>query len=307
MRIFVAGATGVAGRRAISGLIAQDHSVTGVARSASKAKLLQKLGAAPIEVDLLNATGVRGVVDGHDVIVNLATKIPPLNRALVPRAWNENNRIRTHVSRNLVAAGLASQVHCYIQESLAFAYPDRADEWIDEEVPIDPPRYARSLLDAERQTRLFTEAGRRGVVLRFGQFYAPDGSHTRSMIALATRGISPLVGPPHAYSPVVHADDVAGAVVAALAVPAGVYNVVDDEPLRQRDLAAALASALSRARLRFPPPAVMRLGGSKVRMLMRAQRVSNRRFRVAAKWSPTFPSAREGLPPTVEEAQRHSA
>ena len=41
MRIFVAGATGVLGRRAVSQLIAAGHVVTGIGRSAEKVALLQ--------------------------------------------------------------------------------------------------------------------------------------------------------------------------------------------------------------------------------------------------------------------------
>lgn len=304
MRVFVAGATGVAGRRAVRGLVDAGHDVTGVARSASKGEVLRTLGAVPVEVDLFDAADVQGAVDGQDAIVNLATKIPPVNRAMLPGAWDENNRIRTEVPRNLTAAALANGIQRYIQESLAFMYPDRGDEWTDEDVALDPPRYARSVLDAEGHTRRFSDEGRNGVVLRFGQLYASDASHTRSMIATARRGISPFVGPPDAFLPVVHADDVGSAVVAALDAPAGIYNVVDDEPLRQSDLADALAAALSISTLRFAPVGLMRLGGSKVRVLMRSQRVSNRRFRSATVWKPIFPSARDGFPVTVEEAQR---
>jgi len=300
MRVFLAGATGVAGRPTVRALVAAGHQVTGVARSGSRAELLRSLGASPIEVDLFSPTHVRDAVRGHAAIVNLVTKIPGAMRTWVPGAWKENDRIRTQVSRNLVDAGLAEGAEHYVQESLAFMYPDRGDRWIDEEVPPTPPRYAHSVLDAEDQARRFVDGGGSGVVLRFGQFYAPDASHTVSMIAIARRGISPFVGPKDAFLPLVYADDVGRAVVMAVAAPSGIYNVVDDEPLRQRDLAEALATALGRGRLRFPPRVLMRLGGSKVEMLMRSQRVSNRRFRDATGWQPGMATAREGFLATVE-------
>lgn len=302
MKVFVAGATGVAGRRAVRALVAAGHDVRGVARSASKANLLRDLGAVPVGVDLFDAADLQAAVKGQDAIVNLATKIPPLNRAMLPGAWNENSRIRTEVSRNLSTAGLANEVQRYIQESLAFMYPDQGENWIDEDVPLNAPRYTRSVSDAEAQTTRFSDVGGEGVVLRFGQFYSPDATHTRSMIATARRGLSPFVGPRDAYLPVIHADDVAQAVVAALEAPSGTYNVVDDEPLTQGELAEILASVVSRSKLLFPPARLMGLGGPKVRVLMRSQRVSNRRFRDASGWKPTFRSAREGFPATVKEA-----
>ncbi|MCI0443576.1 NAD(P)H-binding protein [bacterium] len=45
MNIFVSGATGVIGKRAVPLLLNSGHQVTGVARSQQKAEVLQKLGA----------------------------------------------------------------------------------------------------------------------------------------------------------------------------------------------------------------------------------------------------------------------
>ncbi|MDP9067334.1 MAG: NAD(P)-dependent oxidoreductase [Actinomycetota bacterium] len=301
MRVFVAGATGVAGRRAVQSLVAAEHRVSAVARDSAKRRWLEEVGAAPVEVDLFEGDAVRSAVGGHDAVVNLTTKIPALARAALPRAWNENDRIRTHVSKNLVDAALATDAGSYIQESLAFMYPDSGDNWIDEDVPVDAPPHARTTLVAERQARRFSAAGGRGVVLRFGQFYAPDATHAESWVAVARRGLSPFPGPPDAFTPLVHADDVGRAIVAALEVPRGTYNVVDHEPLRQGRLAEILAAALRVQRLRFAPTPLMRAGGAKVQMLMRSQRVSNRRFREAAGWQPQFSSAADGFPQMVRE------
>jgi nucleoside-diphosphate-sugar epimerase len=303
MRIFVAGATGVAGLRSVRCLVAAGHEVTGVARTSSKAALLREAGAAPVEVDLFEAAEVRRALEGNDAVVNLATKIPPLSRAMLPGAWRENSRLRTHVSKNLGDGALATDVGRYVQESLAFMYPDRGREWIDEDVAVDPPGYAASTITAEEQARRFSVGGRSGVVLRFGQFYAPDATHTMSMLRTARCGWSPFIGPGDAFSPLVHAEDVASAVVASLGVPSGTYNVVDDEPLTNGELADALATALSVTKLRSVPPWLMRLGGAKARMLMRSQRVSNRRFRDATGWAPAFPTARDGFRNVADEAQ----
>ena len=42
MRVFVAGATGVAGKEAVRQLVSAGHAATGVARSAEKASLLER-------------------------------------------------------------------------------------------------------------------------------------------------------------------------------------------------------------------------------------------------------------------------
>jgi nucleoside-diphosphate-sugar epimerase len=307
VKVFVAGATGVVGRRAVASLVSGGHSVTGVARSREKRALVEKLGAAPTEVDLFDASAVRTAVDGHDVVINLATKIPPLAKAMLPGAWDENNRIRSEVSINLADACLATSATRFIQESLAFMYPDRGDEWIDEDVPVDPPKFASSTLTAEAAAQKVTDGGGLGVVLRFGQFYAPDAAHTITWVSMAKKGISPFAGPPEAYFPLVHADDAGSAVAAALTAPAGIYNVTDDEPLRYSEMAEALAAPLDVSKLRFPPAPVVKLGGAKASMLMRSQRVSNRRFRGAAAWEPRFGNARDGFDAVVKEIQLDQA
>ncbi|MFP5372718.1 MAG: hypothetical protein ACLGI3_18510 [Actinomycetes bacterium] len=65
-----------------------------------------------------------------------------------------------------------------MQESIAFIYPDRGDAWIDEDVPLDPPAPARGNLPAEAAAAGSTAEGGSGVVLRFGQFDAPEAAHT---------------------------------------------------------------------------------------------------------------------------------
>jgi nucleoside-diphosphate-sugar epimerase len=110
MRVFVAGATGVIGRRAVAQLIAAGHEVTGIARAPAKAAQLRRAGAVPVEVSLFDPAALTAAVAGHDAVVNLATKIPTLTQAARASAWDENNRIRIEGSRNLVDAALAAGV-----------------------------------------------------------------------------------------------------------------------------------------------------------------------------------------------------
>jgi nucleoside-diphosphate-sugar epimerase len=280
MKVFVTGASGVVGRPAVRLLVEAGHSVTAAARSAQRAELLRSLGATPVILDLFDPAAVGAAVAGHDAVVNLATHIPPISTAALPGAWRENDRIRREVSRNLVDAALAAGATRFVQESICFFYRDLGERWIDEDVALDLPAYARSTADAETQARRFTETGGTGVVLRFGTFY---GRHSQVPPALGRDG----------YVSSIHTDDAAAAVVAALRAPAGVYNVADDEPLGRREYAAAVAAA-GGPRIRLLPSGALRLMGSKTTVLTRSQRVSNRRFREATGWAPRHASARAG-------------
>jgi nucleoside-diphosphate-sugar epimerase len=305
MKVFVAGATGVLGRRAVARMVAAGHEVTGVARTPEKAASLRAIGVTPVTVDVFDAGAVKDAVAGHDAVCNLATHIPPTLMAAMPGSWAQNDRIRTEVSRNLVDAALVTGATRYVQESIAFLYADEGDGWLDEDSPIVPVGYVESTLVAEAEAARFTatSAGGAGVVLRFGLFHGPDSNSTIETVALARRGIAAAVGEPDAYQAFVTTDDAAAAVLAALdeGVGAGVYNVVDDEPLTRTDYAAALAGAVGRSSLRLPPKVATKLGGSKTGLLGRSQRVSNRRFVAASGWRPSSPSAREAWPKIVAE------
>jgi nucleoside-diphosphate-sugar epimerase len=100
------------------------------------------------------------------------------------------------------------------------------------------------------------------------------------------------LGPPNTFINSIHVVDGGRAVAAALKAPAGVYNVVDDDPLAKRDFADALAAGRGRY-LRAPGRLALLLGDSTT-SLTRSLRVSNARFKAATGWSPEYPSAREG-------------
>jgi nucleoside-diphosphate-sugar epimerase len=298
MRIFLSGATGVIGIRAIPLLVRAGHQVTAAVRTLDKAKLVATLSATPVQLDLFDAGAVRSAVRGHDVIINLATSIPPAKRAALPWAWKENTRVRREVSRNLAQAALAEGVTRFIQESFAPLYAGADDHWITEKFPVKPAAYNRAVLDAEAAATGFAATRGHGtvaVVLRFGLFYGPDSEFTQEMARAARKGIAMAMGHPDGYlSPLSH-DDAASAVLAALDAPSGIYNVVDDEPLTRRDFYGALAQAVGAPPPRFPPSWLWRLFGSVGETLARSHRISNAKFKSVTSWQPAYPSARQGL------------
>lgn len=293
MRVFVTGATGVIGIRAVPLLVQAGHAVTAVSRSPEKRRILEGAGARTLEVDLFDHAGVRRAIAGHEAIVNLATHMPSsAMRMMLPWSWRENDRVRRLGSATLVDAALAEGVARIIQESFAPIYIASGDSWIDELTVVAPARYNRSTLDAERSAGRFAASGGTGVVLRFAALYGPD-KFLREMLGVIRKGWSPLPGKPTAYFTSVSQDDAATAVVAALAVPSGTYNVAEDEPLRRGDWVGSLADAAGLRRPRFMPPWMTQLGGSTMRLIARSQRISNQKLRRASGWAPRFRSPTE--------------
>ena len=302
MTIFVTGATGVLGRPVVRRLVAAGRSVRGLSRSSANATLLRRLGAEPVEADLFDAASLRAALQGCDAVLHLATKIPPSSRAGRLSAWAENDRIRRDGTRALVTAALASPtVKTFVYPSFALVYPDSGDTWIDaENTPAAPTAIEQTTLDAEAEVARFAAAGdgRRGLSLRMGALYSPDAPSAQDQLRIARLGFAPLVGRPEGYMPLVWVDDAASALVTALdRGDSGIYDIVDDNPLRRAEISAAIAAAVGRKRLRTIPAWLMRLiGGPGVDALSRSQRVSNSRFKAATGWKPSIPDARAGMP-----------
>jgi nucleoside-diphosphate-sugar epimerase len=301
MKILVTGATGVVGRRLVPLLRAAAHDVTAVARSAHGRAQLDRQGARVVEIELFDPAAVRRAVAGHDAVLNLATRIPHPSRMLLPWAWRENDRLRGVAAAIIAEACLAEGVPRLVQESFAPVYPDRGDRWIDESTSIQPVRYNRTVADAEAAADRFSKSGRDGVVLRFSAFYGPDGAHTAEIIKWIRKGWVPLPGPATAYISSVSQDDAATAVVAALALPAGTYNVVDDEPVTHGAFVASLAEAIGVEPPRLLPQWLTPIFGSLGKMAARSLRISNRKLRSASAWRPKYPSVRQGWPALVAQ------
>ena len=283
-QVLITGSTGVIGRRAVRELLAAGYRVTGVTRSSSGRERLSALGADAVEADVFDEASLRRAFAGADAVVNLLTHIPVTDRMADLSAWAENDRIRTVASAAIARAASAEGVRRLVQESIAFVYADGGDSWLDEDAPVAGGGVTSSALTAERNAReLF--AGE-SVVLRFGVFIGPDSGSTRANLEAARGGDSVAIGPPGAYRPTIWLDDAAAAIVAALRVPAGTYNVVDAEPATNAEIDAAMAAAVGVDALRPRTP-----GDGP---MARSHRISSRRLREASGWEPRVRAGIEG-------------
>lgn len=296
MKVFLTGATGVAGRPTVAALVAAGHDVRAVSRREDAATALRAVGAEPVAVDLFDADAVGRAVVGSEAVVHLATNVPTMSRAARPKGWDTHNRLRVDATRNLVAAARECGASRFVKESITFVYRDGGDRWLDEDSPLlEDPGLLAPTLEGEQLALAFGDAGD-ACVLRFGLFYGGEGNRgTGELLKLARFHRSTIAGDRDAFMASVHCDDVATAVVAALDAPTGIYNVADDEPLTRGDYLAAFAQAFG---IKAPKPTPTRLvrlaGGSAAAALTASQRVSNRRFRDVTGWSPRYADARVG-------------
>ncbi|HEY9284490.1 MAG TPA: NAD(P)-dependent oxidoreductase [Pyrinomonadaceae bacterium] len=299
MRVFIAGATGVLGRRIVRQLAEKNHSVIGLARDEKGRQTIHRLGGEAVVGDIFDADSVAAAARRADVVIHAATAIP----AKVSddySDWELNDRLRREGTRALVEAAAKLGARTYIQQSIVWVARPADDSFFDENTPVGrPDEVFRSAFDGER---IAAEAGEKHgfnvSVLRCGGFYAPDAHHTRTFAGGLLKRRLPLVGAGAAVSANIHADDAAAAFVAAAeAGRRGLCHVTDDEPATIRDMLFEFARQLGAPAPRRVPVWLARLFAGKgvIEFFTRSTRTSNRRFREATGWSPRFPSFRAGL------------
>ncbi len=285
-KILITGATGVIGRQVVPALVQAGHQVKAVTRTPEKAASTTKAGAEPVAVDLFDADAVADAVDGCDAVIHLATNIPLGAATMRPSAWKMNDRLRTEAADNLASAAIAAGVANYIGESTTFPYLDAGSDWITESQPRDYHDGSRSCIDSEAAATRVVDHGSVGVILRFAMFHAEDSGHIETALGFAKRGISPFVGPPDGYWSFVDTGDAARAVVAALDVGSGIYNVAEPNPTTRAEHAAEVARLLGKKRLRVTPRLLLKAGGPAADELSRSQRISSQALQDAGAWEP---------------------
>src|SRR4051812_11828190 len=125
MRIFLAGAAGVIGRRLTPLLVLMGHQVTGTTRSAEKAGQIEAMCGQPVVVDAFDAAALsKAVVAARpEIIIHQLTDLPSAPGTLgYPKALKRNARLRIEGTRNLMAAVQAAGVKRVIAQSIAFVY-----------------------------------------------------------------------------------------------------------------------------------------------------------------------------------------
>lgn len=310
LKVFVAGGTGVLGRASLPALIAAGHNVRSTARGKDKAELVGRMGAEPVVCDVYDRASLRKVIAGCDAVIRLTTKISSMAKIRDPKVWAETNHLRTEGARILVDAAISEGVPTYIHESVTFLYGDGGTRWLTEDSHSDDAgsEIVRAALAGEQEAARFSATGGKGIVLRFAGFYGADAPSTLEMIAMARRRLLFQIGSGENYFSSIYVSDAGRAVAAALAAPAGIFNVCDDQPVLFAEYLRALAAAAAAKKpLHMPAFLGPMMFGHVWRYFSRSQRVSNAKLKRASHWAPAVKSALEGWPLVAAELRSHDA
>src|ERR1700689_2342819 len=123
MRVFLAGATGVIGRRLALLLRDARHEVTGSTRNPAKASWLQAAGVTPVVVDVFDADAVARAMASAEpnVVIHQLTDLPNAPGTPGYAAGQEaNRRLRIEGTHNLMRAAAMAGVRRVVAQSIAF-------------------------------------------------------------------------------------------------------------------------------------------------------------------------------------------
>src|SRR5713226_9090379 len=308
MRVFLAGATGVIGKRLVPLLISGGHYVIAATRTPDKVMSLRAVGAEPVVVDALDGAAVMKAIASArpDVVVHQMTALARMgNLRNLDKEFALTNRLRTEGTEYLLAAARAVGARKLVAQSYT-GWPNLREggriKTEDDPLDSNPPEAMRLTLAAIRQLEALVAHASEpsGIVLRYGSFYGPGTSIALDgpIVQMVRQRKFPIVGGGGGVWSFVHIEDAASATRLAIEHgPAGIFNIVDDEPAEVAVWLPELARAVG-GRPPYHLPAWLgriMIGESGVSMMTQVRGSSNAKAKQALGWHPHFPTWREGF------------
>jgi nucleoside-diphosphate-sugar epimerase len=269
---------GYVGERVADLLQTQGLEVTGVTHSAESAARLSRTKRYPVlACDVSDAASVqamaRALAAGPVAILHCAS----------------SNRGGAEMYKKVFVEGCGHLSRHFPETPILFTssssvYPQTDGSLVTEESDATPERTTSLHLRAAEQVVISSG----GCVARLAGIYGPGRSFVLKNFLLGTATIEGNHGDGRFLNQI-HRDDAASALVHLVATGRkGVFNVVDDVPMTQRDCFAGLARRFDRP---MPPTTEPDTGRKRA---WTHKRISNAKLR-ASGWTPRFPSYFDAL------------
>jgi len=289
----IAGASGYVGSRLAERLLLAGHRVRGLVLNPDT-PVVERLASQGMSVwigDLTRPDTLAGIADGAEYVFNL-TSCSVLNSSALHRTYVNGNL-------NLISVcERAGPVAAYVFTSNVTPYGNPGEAWVDEDFPVAPQHLLGEVMaEAERSImRVARERRFPAIILRVASIYGPE----RDPVTAVETGLATIYGNGRNFVSHIHVDDLLDVLerVAVEGQPGAIYNVGDDEPLRQIDLAGEIRRRLGMVPPRtFSPAAALRAGldPSIVGSLTASVRLDNRRLRHDLGLNLRYPSLRTWL------------
>ena len=264
------------GRKVVQRLEAAGHDLRLLVRQCAPGS-----SANAIIGDLLQPATLSSWLDGCEIAIHLATALKPGPTGQID--WARNDAVRSSGTANLLEACKRAGVPRVVLQSVAFVASADPESWSAGDEPLADLPFLRSARELES---LAAASGLQTTILRGGLFYGPGTALSERWALSARSGVWHVPANADAWLSLIHVDDMASAVSAAVSIPAaaGVLAIVDGSPVRWGDLQRGLAATCG-GRIVTGAPASP----------LPSFRVSGQRARESLHWKPRYRCWREGL------------
>ena len=282
MRVLIVGC-GYVGLPLGAELVKQGHEVFGLRRSPGAEAELRSAGIKPLAGDITKADSLIPLPASYDWVVNCVSASGG--------GAEEYREVYLQSSRNLIEWLGAAPPKKFVYTSSTSVYGQNDGSLVKESSPTEPAVETGKILVETERVLLEAVRARRfpAVILRLAGIYGPDrGYWFKQYLKNEAR----IEGNGARLLNMIHRDDVAGAIIAALTSgrPGEVYNVVDDEPVSQLHFFQWLSGPLGKE---LPPsvpedPVAVRKRG------VTNKKISNRRLKMELGYQFKYPTFRQG-------------
>ena len=282
MRVLIVGC-GYVGLALGAELARQGHEVFGLRRSPGTEAAWQAAGLKGLVADITRPEQLTALPQTWDWVVNSVSSSgggPADYRAVYLQG-----------TRNLVEWLQAAPPKKFVYTSSTSVYGQSDGSLVTETCPATAVTETGKVL-VETEGVLLESARQRGfpaVILRVAGIYGPGRGYWFKQYL---HGAAVIEGNGERVLNMIHRDDVAGVVIAALQLgqPGEIYNAVDDEPVTQLGFFQWLSGSL-----RQPlPPFVPEDKASALKRGLTSKRVSNHRLKLELGYRLKYPTFRQG-------------
>jgi nucleoside-diphosphate-sugar epimerase len=292
MRVLIVGC-GYVGLPLGAELAKLGHEVFGLRRSPGAEANLKSAGIKPLTGDITKPRTLAQLPASYDWVVNCVSASGG--------GAEEYREVYLQGTRNLINWLGAAPPSKFVYTSSTSVYGQNDGSLVKETSPTEPAaETGRILVETEG---VLLEAVRErefpAVILRLAGIYGPDrGYWFRQYLKNEAR----IEGSGGRILNMIHRDDVAGAIIAALKSgrPGEVYNAVDDEPISQLSFFQWLSGPLGKE---LPPTAPEDAEAVRKRGVTN-KKVSNRRLKMELGYQFKYPTFRQGYTAEIVRLDR---
>ena len=292
MRVLIVGC-GYVGLPLGAELVRQGHEVFGMRRTAEGDAELKAAGIRPVAADVTKPADLARLPGPFDWVVNCVSSSKG--------GVEEYREVYLNGTRNLMEWLVAAPPKKFVYTSSTSVYGQTDRSLVKETSPTEPASETGKVLVETEKILLAAVSERKfpAVILRVAGIYGPGRGH---LFAQYLRNEAKIAGKGERLINMVHRDDLAGVLIAALkSGRAGeIYNVVDDEPVAQIHFFRWLSETLGK----WMPPFTTEVENGERKRGLTNKKVSNRKLKMELGYQFKYPNFRKGYTAEIQRLDR---